>query len=273
MKNERDQDEEDLKFENEVKKLKITAEYGGDFGPLESEKLSPGLESKWLDSIMAFEKAMEEKKTIRIGKLLEDPIFTPISGIPEQSLTAELEKVMDLFAEKGIVVETIHGATAKELYCFITEELVDEEMNWIEAEGWVTHYIYEEFYPNHEEDLKNAAFEFIDAVAKQNVEYLDHQLCSKCQLNGKKVEATRYKDFLTSQLATIEDIDLKSSEIINVSISSNLKKAEVILKLQFTTWWKIGRVESYNHRAKIRFRCVYGYWCIHSVDLPPLLNG
>jgi len=38
------------------------------------------------------------------------------------------------------------------IYKFITEELFDHEMDDIMLPGFVHHFIYEEFHPNHEYD-------------------------------------------------------------------------------------------------------------------------
>jgi len=55
------------------------------------------------------------------------------------------------------------------LYRFITEELFKEELDDIKIEGMTHHYIYEEFHPNHEHDIKNRCKEFLDEFLNKNI--------------------------------------------------------------------------------------------------------
>ncbi|HJT74889.1 MAG TPA: hypothetical protein VJ720_12735, partial [Chitinophaga sp.] len=46
-------------------------------------------------------------------------------------------------------------------YAFITGELFRQEINDIRLPGMFLHFLYEEFYPDHESDIRKRAMEFI----------------------------------------------------------------------------------------------------------------
>ena len=47
------------------------------------------------------------------------------------------------------------------MYRFITQELLDEEIDDIQIPGMVSHFVYEEFHPNDEDDITDAIEEFL----------------------------------------------------------------------------------------------------------------
>ena len=76
----------------------------------------------------------------------------------------ELEKLME---EKWIVVDYLVEYPIRLKYEFLTEELFLHESSMFSMPGMTTHYIYEEFHPNHEYDIRRYSEDFINDWAGQ----------------------------------------------------------------------------------------------------------
>jgi hypothetical protein len=57
-------------------------------------------------------------------------------------------------AEYGVYVDFLYEVDTTEMYCFVTEELLDEEIDDVRIPGLQCHFVYEEFHPNDEEGAK-----------------------------------------------------------------------------------------------------------------------
>lgn len=157
-----------LRIENEIKKMKLSLEHGANFFSDGEKKLPPELEGQWLDQIQQFEDAYTNSKRVLIYDFIGKPICKVVNEIPESEIKFELNKITDLLGEKAIGIDTICQVDDRELYRFITEELFKEEIDDIKIEGMTHNYIYEEFHPNHEHDIKTRCEEFLDELLNKN---------------------------------------------------------------------------------------------------------
>jgi hypothetical protein len=145
---------------NDKKKEDLRKQYGMSFEG-HSEEMSPGQEGEWLDYITEFERQFENARQITVGKRIGDPEVKPLAEITDAELADELDRLFDLFAENNIAIDFLHEQTDREMYRFITEELLEEETDDIQIPGMVSHFIYEEFHPNDEDDITDAIEEFL----------------------------------------------------------------------------------------------------------------
>ena len=145
-------EDEALKFENELEKLKMKAELGASFFEGNAD-LPPEIEAQWLKNVRAYEENYENMKPQKIRDVLGDPTLIPVSEISDENIEAELERMKELMGSKGIILDHDKEVPMKELYRFIVDEMMDHETDMFDMPGWQTHIIYEEFYPNHEKDI------------------------------------------------------------------------------------------------------------------------
>ena len=76
-------------------------------------------------------------------------------------LAGELDRLFELLFENDIAIDFLHEQNDREMYRFITEEMLEEEIDDIQIPGMVSHFIYEEFHPNDEDDITDAIEEFL----------------------------------------------------------------------------------------------------------------
>ncbi len=162
---------DNLRMENEIKKIKLSLEHGMDLSDqLSAAELPPKVESELLDYISLFEEQFSSRKMILINDLLGRPELKPVADIPDNEIKDELLRVQQLLTDKSISLETVNPVDDRELYRFITEELIQFETNDIHIEGLIHCYIYEEYYPNHEADVKDACTNFFNKALDKNEE-------------------------------------------------------------------------------------------------------
>jgi len=168
-------EEEELKFQNELEKLKMKAEFGAFFMEGESG-IPPEIEAKWLENVRKFEEEHENTSARKIGDILGNPTFIPLAELSPENIEAELEKILDRLGEQGIELDHDEDVPMAELYRFVTEELMDHETEVYDMPGWQTHIIYEEFYPNHEKDILRHCDSFSHSLFSQKADALKYEL-------------------------------------------------------------------------------------------------
>jgi hypothetical protein len=116
-------------------------------------QISPAVETEWLDYITEFERQFENAKPISVREQIGNPTIKPLVNIPDSELTTELNNLLELLYQNNIVVDFLHQPEDRERYRFITEELFNEITDDIRIPGLFCHFIYEEFYPDDEDDM------------------------------------------------------------------------------------------------------------------------
>jgi hypothetical protein len=126
---------EDLASENDFLKLKMMAEFGGDF--MASGDLPPEVENQFLKEIGKFHKMHEQAKMITIYDLIDRPEYNHVHDLSPSEVTKELKKLRKKLDKKGIQVESITADLPdKEMYRFITEEVFKHEILDIQMPNW-----------------------------------------------------------------------------------------------------------------------------------------
>ena len=111
----------ELTTENELLKLKMMAEFGGDFAG--SEHLPPEVEHIFLKQISRFHQLHEKASMVKIYDFIGAPLYDHVHDLSDREVKKELKKLLSLLRKKGIVVETLSGVGDKEMYRFVTEEI------------------------------------------------------------------------------------------------------------------------------------------------------
>jgi hypothetical protein len=251
--------DDELRFQNELKKLKLTAETGAAFFGDGSSEITPNIESQFLNNIIAFEKAAEKKEIKKISHILGNPDFPGPSTLTGQNIALHLKRAYDLLAENNIALDAIYNVPDEEIYRFIIEDLFEYEMSVIDMPGMVTQFIYEEFYPNNEEDLKKYASEFVSMLYSRDFEFMEGLLSSDVKFRDQSCTSAEFIQKM-ADLMNDRNIDLQKIEIVQVDIKAD--NATVIIKIQHLDGQKLD--------ASLGFKHDYGYWYVCSLICPNL---
>lgn len=148
---------------NDLKRKELEERYGALFSSPDESKIPSEVEAQWLENIDEFERQFENAARIRLREFVGSPAVRLLADIPPAELEAELNALLDLLAEHAVSVDFLREVDDAEAYRFITEELLDEEIDDIRVPGMVLHFIYEEFHPGEEDG--DADFDDMDGIS------------------------------------------------------------------------------------------------------------
>jgi hypothetical protein len=271
-------DELDKKIDIELRKKEFEKKYGASFSPT-NNNISPELENEWLNYIEQFEQQFEKKETIAVWDYLGKPVFRKVSEIDSEAISGELDYLMNYMNDHQIVLYTLCQVDEKELYRFITEELFIHEIDNIRIKGMNTSFIYEEFYPNAEYDIRSAYdYFFRSTMAKrqkvggEGYDMLFIDVKNYKDQNGNKLDKEMVSKAINTFLDSFDYFEFITNEIISVDINEDKTDA----KLNFEIEYK-GR---FNQSAEFMLLkgngCFqikpsdYGGWDIYNIRMPGL---
>ena len=167
-----DPDEEQrLREENEILKLKIQAQFGGIHES--SDQLSPDIENEFLKGVLAWEEKYNtaNAKKIKVADLLGNPVFKPADQISDEEIEIEWKRLETLTEEKAVAVIFLRDRDPRTKYKFVTEELFNHQINEAPASpGLIWHFTYEQFHPDHEMEIHERTMDFLGAWFERDAE-------------------------------------------------------------------------------------------------------
>jgi hypothetical protein len=218
---------------NEKKKEDLRKRYGMQLEG-HTEDLSPQDESEWLDYITEFERQFENAAEITVRERIGNPAIRPVSDISDAELEAELDRLLELLYEHNIVVDFINEVDDREVYRFIIEELLDEMMDDIRIPEMYSHFTYEDFHPNDEEDVKQWAEEFLNAFFEYDDEMLTLAL-AKEGLKDLQGRAISLEEFI----AMVNEFQTRYIAIMAFSVQAEGAKVDGdTAEVNVTTAWQ-----------------------------------
>jgi hypothetical protein len=258
---------------NEKKKEDLREQYGMLFEG-HSEKMSPQAEGEWLDYISEFERQFENAQQISVRERIGNPDVKPLAQIHDSDLTEELDRILELLSEHNIAIDFLHEQSDREMYRFITEELLDETTDDIRIPGMTSHFIYEEFHPNDEDDITESIDEFLYALFKEELkdrESMFYHSVSQENMhdaNGKPLRLEEFKELVSNFYEAYPVIMEHSVEVNHIVIDGDSATAEANI-----SWRGIPQNEKtvVRHEGVSEFkltRSIYGGWDIIQANIP-----
>ena len=182
------EEEDELKADNEVLKLKLELEHG--MKTTDTSGLGPALENQWLNHIYEFEKQFKHAKRIKMYDFIGCPTFVKANELKPSEVAEALVTLNKAMKVKGVALDCICEYDPLVIYRFITEELFDHEMEDMAFKDMMHTFIYEEFYPNHDDDIRKMIANLIEHVKerKWHEEFDDLDLAEKMFFSGKEYD-------------------------------------------------------------------------------------
>jgi hypothetical protein len=258
----------ELTTENELLKLKMMAEFGGDFTG--SENLPPEVEHLFLKQISKFHHLHEKAGMVKIYEYIGSPLYNHVHDLSDREIKRELKKLLSLLKKKGIVVETLSGIGDKEMYRFVTEEIFKQDIQDIRMPNWTIHMLYEEFHPSDEFDIKNQcgtalAFLFDKGFISSDFIFMD-EMKSELGLGMEKEELIEKID--TFKLG-FNQMFFIGAEFKSIDIDTETNTATVSVIADFKTQTQKGKrfkPESANINFSLTKDPHLQYWLIERLE-------
>ena len=100
----------------------------------------------------AFEDAMLNGPYLPIFEFIGSPQLIAPDELTAEQASLEVERLLELLGHHGICIDFPDEIDDLEIYRFLVEELMPEEIAATRFEGWRTHFMYEEFFEEYWED-------------------------------------------------------------------------------------------------------------------------
>jgi len=260
-----------------LKKKELEEKYGAQF--FEQSEIPPEMESAWLKNIEKFEEQYAHHKKTTVYKAIGQPAYKKIKDIELSELPMELERIHELLFKGNISLDTLCEVDDYELYRFITEELFPHEMDNMNMPGMMNCFIYEEFHPNADYDIRHAVdyfFRFTLAKMEKvggegyDMLYVDtkHYINSK----GEELSEEKVVNTINNFLKSFDTFKVITNVFENISINPEETEASFHFSIEYQGLLDSSE-EAYTFKGKGLFKLrpsEYGGWSIYHMDLPGL---
>jgi hypothetical protein len=269
-------DPEKLHLENELLKLKLQAELGAQFGTMSGVALPPEIEKQFLEQVLAFHKHIEDNPPVPMRIHLGNPDFKPAAELSERALELAWDKVCDMLEEKQYRVDFLAEYPLAVKYDFIINELFDSETEVPMFEGQYICFIYEEFHPNHDYDIRRRTEEFMRGFFEGSITetarwYLANEIISG---NGEPLAREQLQPLLDrfhGVFPTIREYNYvveRTSTQSDEELKGNMPRlgfSEGVIR--YTVVMHDGKEEELIGPFKLYLQQVYEWWEIFSFHL------
>lgn len=269
-----DDPEENLRLQNDFLKLKMMAESGAIMGG--SGNLPPDIENQFLKNILEFEKMNAESKPLKVLDILKEPVFEKSIHLNGRDFETEYIKLQKLLKEFAIEVEFKKERSERFKYDFITDELFEHQTSFAPVKGMTTYFLYEEFHPDHEADIREMTEDFLNDYLNMQINdqkfYLandhiepDGNVVSKEELVKRFQDTFEIFKEINNGSFVIENIDFNLTTETN-DRSEGMGNSEGGIK--YSILLSDGKNIKIDGPFKIYFNKVYGMWEIFFFYLP-----
>jgi hypothetical protein len=259
---------EELNTENELLKLKMMAEFGGNF--MGNDEIPPEVENKFLKQITKFHKLQENASLIQVYKFIGEPEYDHVNDLSDKQVRSALRKIVRLLIKHQIVVEVLSEVSEREFYRFITEELFKQEVQNIRMKGWMTQFIYEDFHPNDEYDVKSAAKDITNLIFNKGSMFFEPLFSEEMKDSiGLSMEREDFQHKVEAFWGQYHNVKLADYEITSLLFSNEKSIATITCNVSYKTQTAKGRrYKNEETQAEYIFEkdtIVNGVWVLKQV--------
>ena len=263
-KNETVKTEMELMRENELLREKLRNEFGFNVQTCGAVD-SPELENAWLNQVYDFEKAFDECGKVSVYDYVGRPEFKPASELSEKELSAELARLLRHLKENSVDFGSVCKYDDIVIYKFLTEELFPYQMDDIRMPQMMTGFIYEEFHPNHEYDIRRNAKRFVSDMLgeKFTPENFSYVLAKEVQFNNKSVPKSEFLMSLMLFREVCEYMRLEKMTDSNLDFDLNSGTGSISGEMAYRK-----DNETVSGGFTLKFTLEHEFWYISGVCIP-----
>lgn len=255
-------DDERLLAEIELLRLKLQAEFGMKGFDIE---LEPQVEHQLLQNLYNLEKQLAEKETCSLRELLGSPQYPASSELSVLDLKQSLAEMKECMHKKGVELIQLHEYSDTLMYDFIRNELFEVQVPKVQVERLSMNFIYEEFHPNHDFDLRKIATEFIQHLfaRKEFTMEMKWLFAQAMKYHQKEFSREAYLEMLELYQQSNEWFKLEQWEITNVFIQLEKNFAHLDAYIEYQS-----ALSKYEGLCRFNFTLEDDYWQVHELILP-----
>jgi hypothetical protein len=227
---------------SQAKRDTLRNQYGLEFEYTDS-RLSPEAESEWLDHVLEFERQFEQAERITVRQRIGDPPIQSLSDLPLHAVGEAVTALLDLLAAHGIAVDFLGDVDELEAYRYLTQELLDQEMDDIRVEGMITHFTYS----TPEYDVQMWVEDFVLDVFTHEKEYFLPGLAKQPLFNaqGEPITAAQFQQRIEAVWERLPPTNRVTIKPVTVQVEGDEAKVCAVVAWNDTAQKSKGQVESY----------------------------
>lgn len=219
------------------KNKKIQKELEEKYGMLGSggsEDAPPEVMNNFLNYVQQFEEQWEKAERKKIRDILGNPVFRKIEEIDPAAIEAEIEMILNKYAEHNYNIGIIEkdDVSPEDFYIFLTEELMEHETDFMNVPGMNTNFIYEEFHPNPKLNIKDCTDYFIWGLRNKDKE---QALLWSAKENIMLNNVSYSKDEFADNLFKLFPAGIEETKITFKNINVTDLKAQIELLINYNT--------------------------------------
>ena len=227
--------EENLNAENELLKMKLTAEFGMESGGVTGDELPADVENQWLNQIYDFETMYKDAKKIKIYDFIGKPEYKKFEELNPEEIESELDRLLEIIEKESVKISFCCDYEDEIIYRFITEEFFEEEIDDIRIPGMRACFCYEEFHPNHDYDIRSLAELFLKSILKPEwyEKSVDFELFEYIQHRNNKMERNDFAGLLLAFRDSVKPVSVSNFQIDSVKFNLDDNSGDVCGKLSY----------------------------------------
>jgi hypothetical protein len=227
---------------NQARKDKLREEYGMEFYYMDSD-LPPEAKNEWLDYLLEFERQFEQAKSITVRERIGNPPIRPLSELPLSAVEEAVTALLELLADHDIAVDFLGEVDDLEAYRYITEELLDQEMDDIRVKGMITHFTYS----TPEYDVQMWVDNFVRDLFNQEREYFLPGLEKQPLFNmqGEAIPAAQFQQRIEAVWECLPPTNRVTTEPITTKVEGDEAEVWAVVAWNDEAQQIKGQVESY----------------------------
>lgn len=262
--------EEDSQFKKELEKLKELAENGMELtDELRDFKNSTDpIQIAFFDQVIAFENALNRLDAHPLRDMLGNPVFPKVGNLSDDELACELAKVNEMLISNRIFLEIIYPTDSREIYRFITEELLDSTNGYIILSDMSFNFTYEEFYPNHPENIKDQVEAIVEAIAQKDFNEFTCRRRSAILFKKELHDEYLFMSEINQHLEIFDELVDPKIEFIEVEMGEGIAMAQCVFTLTHET--SNGEKVFITGNAKFEFEFLQYFYALASISIPEM---
>ena len=234
-KNNRIKSEEEIKFQWELCKLKLSAERGIPFfeGRRKDQDFDAREESNMREHLSLLGKVLnnpEEGEEKLVKDFLEFTDYPKEKDLSDDELNAALESVTTALACENILLDVYHPTPPREIYRFIIEELFYESICSPPMSPFRTLFVYEEFYPNYMEEIRSDVTDTLNFICGGHKASLPWQISDLIWLNGEKILVEEFEAVLADLRHVFKGISFIGVDSTQIEIDDSKAYAKAVFR-------------------------------------------
>ena len=128
------------------------------------------------------------------------------------------------------------------MYRFVTEELFKHEIEDVKVRGWVHQFIYEEFHPNPEYDVRSATFYGLQAIFDKGIIFFDDNYSEEMKDSiGLSMEPDELREKIEEFWNRFNNIKMDGYVCEKIEIDNEAGTANLVYNVTYKTQTEKGR--------------------------------